>query len=104
MSYRCEVCRQKVPPGRPRMVYTIFRETERGREIFRELPVCAICREQLDAGYTVAQLGKCNPPTVLATMSSRKPRQAESVRELPSDACSFAKLLSLGAPSKKVSL
>lgn len=48
MCYRCEVCSAKVPAGRSRKVYVIYRTRRNGsREIEREIPVCDGCENDL---------------------------------------------------------
>lgn len=52
--YLCEVCGAKVGPRVARMVHIIYN----GKQIHREVPVCAPCKGQLDAGANLAELMK----------------------------------------------
>lgn len=53
MSYRCEVCRTAVPPGRPRLVHRLTRSDG---STARELAVCPGCQRALAAGASLAEL------------------------------------------------
>lgn len=69
MCYRCQVCREVVPHGVPRLLHVIYREVPYDRpaansfgvadrlidrpatrrEITREIAVCSRCKDRLDA-------------------------------------------------------
>lgn len=46
MSYRCDICGVKVPPGQPRLVYQVY--YPRSKQIKQELGCCERCHLMLD--------------------------------------------------------
>lgn len=75
--YKCFVCHEVSPPGQPRLVHTIHRlvprfvhgngELDLREEIARELPVCASCKAELDAGIALDVLLEGCRPLILPT-------------------------------------
>lgn len=51
--YRCECCQRTSEPGQPRLTHNILREDG---TILREVPVCKLCRANLQVGLTLEQV------------------------------------------------
>jgi hypothetical protein len=57
--YKCEVCHQTSPPGRPRKTWLVLR---RDRSVAREVPCCPRCHHLLGEGVPLAELTARFPP------------------------------------------
>lgn len=76
MSYRCEVCKNIVPPMKTRLTHA---ELKKDGNIAREMGVCPGCKDLLLTGLTVYEVAKLRgyepvyPPPLLPDPATNKP-------------------------------
>ena len=76
MSYKCEICQEKVPHGSKRKVHRVMRHNG---DIEKEIPVCASCDAGLRSGYSLERMRKLvGPKTDLPEALRHIPKSSEA--------------------------